>query len=102
MSETQEWMDKHKGPLVRTVGMVWECYDDECGCTQAQIISYYRNKVVWNAVVPVVDWEGEFHTDHESGADEELAVHRRQLKLQAPEREASIQWQNGVDYDAKP
>lgn len=100
MTTTQdEWMSKHKGALIQTVGMVWEC-DDECDCTEAQIVSYYQNKVVRNARVPVVDWSGEWHTEGEPGADAELAAYRRELKAEDPEREAAIVWQKGVDYEA--
>lgn len=94
---TDEWMLAHKGELIRRVGMVWECYDD-CGCTEAQIIAYYRNKVVWNARVPVVEWSGTWRTDGEPGADAELAEKRRELRAEDPDLEASIEWQRGVDY----
>lgn len=95
------WMRTHKGDHVRTVGMVWVCEDDDCRCSQAQVVSYYRNLVAPHARVPVLDWEGEFHTDGELGADAELAAYRRELKAEDPEREAAITWQQGVDYDAE-
>lgn len=87
----------HKGEPIKTVGMVWECYD-ECGCTEAQVITYHRNKVVPSARVPVVEWSGISHTDHEPGAAAELAAYRRRLREEDPEREAAIEWQSGVDY----
>lgn len=96
---TDQWMAEHKGPHLKTVGYVWECEDDECGCSQAVVVSYYRNKVVPNARVPINDWAGDFYTDHESGADLDLAEYRRHLKATEPEREAEIEWQQGVDYD---
>lgn len=98
MTESDEWLREHKGALVRTVGMIWECYDD-CRCTQAVVTSYYRNLKAWNARVPVNDWAGEFHADGEPGADRELAIYRRALKETDPDLEAAIEWQRGVDYD---
>lgn len=100
MTDAQTWMLEHKGALVRRVGMIWECGDDTCGCEQARVIAYYQNKVVPRARVPVCEWEGNFFTDHESGADDELAAHRRELAKTDPAREAAIEWQRGVDYSA--
>lgn len=97
MTDRDEWLEKHKGAYIQTVGMVWECGDDECGCTEAQIVAYYENKVV-RARVPITEWAGEFHTEHEGGADEELAAYRRALREGDPQREASIIWQEGIDY----
>jgi hypothetical protein len=100
MSEHDEWTLKHKGAYVRTVGMVWEC-GDECGCTQAVVFDDFANKVAGPRFrIPVRVWEGDFHTDHEDGADAELAAYRRDLAMSDPAREAAIEWQQGVDYDA--
>jgi hypothetical protein len=99
VSDNAEWMATHKGEYLKSWGYVWTC-DDDCGCEQAQIVDYYRNKVVYNARVPITAWAGEFHTDHEPGADAELAAYRRRLREVDPDREAAIEWQRGVDYDA--
>ncbi len=98
MSEHDEWMAKHKGEYLRTVGEVWDCRDEECGCTQAQVTDVFRNKVTGTSLVFVGIWAGEFHTDHEPGAGAELAAYRRELRKSDPEREATIRWQEGVDY----
>lgn len=95
---SDDWMTDHKGEFLYRWGRVWECGDDECGCTEAQIVAYYQNKVVHNGRVPVVEWSGEFRSDHEAGADEELAAHRRHLREADPQYEAATQWQRGIDY----
>lgn len=99
MSEHDEWLAKHKGEYLYSWGQVWDCEDDECGCTEAQVVDFYQNKVVRNARVPVIAWRGEFHTDHESGAAAELVAYRRALRESDPERETAIQWQEGIDYE---
>ncbi len=98
MSESAEWLAAHQGEFLRRVGHVWECGDDDCGCEQAVVIAYYRNKVVPRARVPVGEWAGEFRTDHEPGADEDLVAHRHALRESDPDLEASIEWQGGIDY----
>lgn len=90
----EEWLEKHKGPLLRVVGEVWRCGDDYCDCTQAQLVEIYRNKVVQPAVVRVVVWEGEFFTDGETGAYEQLQAKREEMKITDPSAEARIQWQD--------
>lgn len=100
--ETDEWLAEHKGRYQKTVGYIWECGDDECGCTEATVVSYYENKTDPRWRVPINEWTGEFYTDHESGADAELAAYRRALRESDPEREVAIEWQKGVDYAAVP
>lgn len=101
MSESPEWLREHQGAHLYTYGYVWECGDDECGCTQAMVVDYFQNKVLPRARVPINAWSGEFHTEHEPGADADLAEYRRTLKEADPEREAAIEWQGGVDYEAR-
>lgn len=92
------WLAEHKGEYVDTIGLVWECGDDYCNCTQAQIVDRFKNRKV-PAVVSLLAWEGTFFTDREQGADAELAAKRRELARVDPDREAAITWQEGVDYD---
>ena len=88
MNDSEEWLREHKGDHIKTVGYVWECYD-ECGCTQARVVDYFRNKTVYSARVPVGVWEGGFYAEY-----------RRHLRAENPAREATIEWQRGVDYSA--
>ena len=94
--DISEWMAEHKGPLIRTVGEVWYCGDDWCGCTQAQITEIYRNLKpppgAPQAVVRVTVWEGEFRTDHEPGAEADLRARRDELRLADPDAAARIKW----------
>ncbi len=97
MSTQERWLVEHKGPYVDSIGMVWECGDDYCNCTEAQIVDRYRN-LKTNGLVLTGVWNGTFYTDGEQGAEAELAEERRRLRVQDPEREAAIRWQDGVDY----
>lgn len=99
-AENDAWLREHKGDYIKSWGYVWTC-EDECGCSQAQVVDFYQNKVVHSARVPITAWEGEFHTECEPGADAELAEYRRALRESDPEREAAIEWQRGVDYDTR-
>jgi len=105
MSESQEWMAEHKGRYLKTVGYIWECGDDDCRCEQAVIVDYFENKVDHRFRVPVNAWRGTFTTWEgrvEGGIDPdaELVARRRHLRETDPEREAAIEWQRGIDYDA--
>ena len=102
MTDHEEWLATHKGEYLYTVGMIWECGDDDCRCEQAQVIDYYANKRV-RGVVPIVVWEGTFTTadsraDGDLSPDAQLAAYRLSLRLSDPEREAAIRWQEGIQY----
>jgi len=95
-----EWMLEHKGEYLKTVGAIWYCEDDVCGCYNAEVYDVFQNKVLPNARVHKGVWEGEFTTDHDSRATEDSIVrYRQELKKTDPEFEARIEWQNGVDWD---
>jgi hypothetical protein len=93
------WFEDHKGPYLRTEGYVWNCEDDDCGCSQAFMRNVYHNKATMTSVVFENVWEGSFHTDWESGAAQELGEYRRALRKSDPDREAAIIWQAGIDYE---
>lgn len=104
MSESAEWLAKHKGRHVRTVGYIWECGDDDCRCEQALVVDRWENRAVRGYVTTGV-WEGTFTTadgrhDGDPSPERELAAYRRALRASNPEREAAIEWQSGVDYDS--
>jgi hypothetical protein len=86
------WIDDHKGDLIKTVGQVWACGDDECGCTEAQVVNIYLNRVTRDSLVRELVWSGDFHTDWESGAEEELDAYRAALRELDPELERRIEW----------
>jgi hypothetical protein len=90
------WLAEHKGPLRRITGEVWYCGDDWCGCSQAQIVEHYANLKpppgAPNAVVLIATWQGTFYSDHEPGAESELAAKRVQLRATDPALEARIEW----------
>lgn len=100
-----EWLAKHKGDYLHTVGQVWYCDDDYCNCSQAQVIDVFKNKTEWRDyfgqrwVVHLGVWEGKFYTDGELGAAEELRAYRLALREADPEREAAIQWDFDMDGD---
>jgi hypothetical protein len=103
MSESAEWLAKHKGRHLRTVGYIWQCGDDYCECEQAQVVDYFENKADHRWRVPITVWEGTFTTregryDGGPSPAAELAEYRRALRITNPEREASIEWQQGVNY----
>lgn len=89
---TPEWLEAHKGPLRRVVGRVWWCGDDVCDCTQAVITEEYQNKVDPRFIVPVGVWEGTFYSDGETGALADLIAERERMRVEEPDREASIEW----------
>lgn len=78
MSETEEWLREHKGPLRDIIGEVWYC-EDSCGCSQARVVARHVNRTDSRFIVPVLVWEGPFHTEHEPGARDELADYRATL-----------------------
>ena len=88
---TPDWLSEHQGDYRRTYGRVWYC-DDECGCSQAQIVDEYDNKVTRTTVIPIQSWEGTFFTEHEGGAEAELRAERERLLAEDPERAAQIDW----------
>jgi hypothetical protein len=89
---TEAWLAEHKGAYVKTVAYVWWCGDDCCDCTQAVIVERYKNAKDPRFFVSVGVWEGEFHTDGEPGAAEELAAKRAALECADPDLAARIQW----------
>lgn len=89
---TEAWLAEHKGPLRDVIGKVWYCGDDYCDCTQAEIVERYENKTAPGWIVPVCIWQGEFHTDGEPGANEELAAKREELRKTDPDLAARIKW----------
>jgi hypothetical protein len=97
-AEQDPWLAKHKGDYLWTEGRVWDCGDDHCRCSQAQVVDVFKNKTEWRDyqgqrwVVRLAAWEGKFYTDGESGAAEELLSYRRALRESDPEREAATRW----------
>jgi hypothetical protein len=104
MSESAEWLAEHQGRYVKTIGFIWECGDD-CRCEEAQVQDIFENKTDRRFIVRRHVWSGTFTTeDARIGGDApspeaELAEYRRALRLVDPEREAAIEWQQGIDYD---
>jgi hypothetical protein len=96
-----DWTREHKGEFLYTEGYVWECGDDDCACSHASLVAVFANSEVQSFVrIPL--WQGRFFTDHEAGADAELAAMRQALRETAPDIEAATRWQTGVDYGLKP
>ena len=90
MSAADElWLREHKGEYIDTRGTVWDCGDDYCGCSKAEVYERYKNLKAPGFVVNVGVWEGPFHTDHEPGAEDDLRAYRDSLP---PERVAAIRW----------
>ena len=94
-----DWHREHQGPFIKAIGYVWDCGDDYCNCSRAVIVEQYQNttdtgwkygKGRW--LVPVGVWEGEFHTDGEGGANDELIAKRAELRETEPEYAALIEW----------
>jgi hypothetical protein len=85
-------MREHKGPLKNIVGYVWECGDDYCSCSKATIVEQYVNLADRRWIVPVCIWEGEFHTDGEPGANDELIAKRAELRESDPDLAVRIEW----------
>ena len=81
-----------KGPFIAIVGYVWDCGDDVCNCTQATIEALWKNADAPGWLVREYVWQGEFHTDGESGASEELMEVRSAMALFWPEAEAKVAW----------
>lgn len=104
LAETQrpdygdEWTREHKGELIRLEGEVWACDDDYCGCAQPQVTAVFRNRVTGKTVVRLGLWSGTFRSEHEGGADEELAAYRASLDA---DLDGQIMWQGGIDYAAR-
>lgn len=95
-TEKDEWHAEHQGPLVEILGHVWWCGDDWCDCTRAQVVARFRNLTEPGWLVPRVLWQGEFHTDGETGARGELRAKRGELEAAEPELAAHITWQSGI------
>ena len=91
MSESS-WLEAHKGSLIDIIGEVWWCGDPSCDCTQAVIVERYQNLKAPGFVVRLCTWEGEFHTDGEPGAEDELTTKRQELHASDPELEGRIRW----------
>jgi hypothetical protein len=89
---TEAWLAEHKGDYIDTIGYVWWCGDGYCNCTQAVVVERYKNVKAPGWLICCGIWEGEFHTDGESGADEELAAKRAELERTDPELAAGIKW----------
>jgi hypothetical protein len=93
-TDHEAWLAEHKGPLKDTIAQVWWCGDMWCDCTQAQIVERYHNLKAPGWIVSIGVWEGEFHTDGEGGAADELAAKRAELLRIDPELAARIRWPN--------
>jgi hypothetical protein len=77
----------------RFVAIAWWCGDEVCDCTQAQIDKVTPNVTAgypWIARERV--WEGEFFSDGEPGAREELRACRAFYERWLPEVAARIEW----------
>ena len=69
---------------------VWYCGDDYCGCSSAQIVTWadqgpLRHRWPGARFGLRAVWRGPFHTEHESGAVDDLALAREYLGLVAPD-----------------
>lgn len=95
-TEKDQWHVDHQGPIVDIIGHVWWCGDDDCDCTEARITARFRNLADARWIVPRTLWQGEFHTDGESGASDELIAKRAHLEATEPEIAARITW-HGID-----
>jgi hypothetical protein len=84
------WLEEHRGEFVKTIGFVWGCGDDYCRCEEAQVQKIYRDKTDGRFIIRETIWSGEFHTDGEPGAWDELQAYRESL---SPDRQAEIEWQ---------
>jgi hypothetical protein len=97
---SDEWMRTHKGDYVKTVALVWYCDDEICGCYQARITKYFRNKVTKNTWVFETFWEGGFYTEHQyRRAEDDLVRYRQWLKTNHPDLEEAIEWESNIDYE---
>ena len=91
-TSADDWHKAHQGELLAIEAFVWECRDD-CRCTEAQIVAWFRNVVDRRCRVPRQLWCGEFHADGEyDAADDELARKRREVEAAEPELAARIAW----------
>ncbi len=98
-TEKDEWHQKAQGPLIDILGQVWWCMDEECDCTQAQIVARFENLNMRarygrlnTFIVPRTLWSGAFHTDGEPGANEELSAKRADLEANEPAIAVRILW----------
>lgn len=93
-TDKDEWHSKHQGPLIDIRANVWWCGDYWCDCTQAQITAQFRNATDYTGhwIVPRTLWEGEFHSEGERGAKDELAAKRAEVERDEPEMAARIIW----------
>jgi hypothetical protein len=92
VTEKDEWHVAHQGPLIDIVGQVWWCGDDWCDCSQAQIVARFSNIIDPRFLVLRTLWQGEFHTDGETGAGEELSAKRSELQDAEPAIAARVRW----------
>lgn len=95
-----EWTREHKGEFRGVEGYVWDCGDDICRCSRADLVAVFRNSKVRSCFVRISIYEGTFFSDGEPGADAELAALRLALAEHAPDLEVAVTWQAGVDYAA--
>ena len=83
-------VNPRRGPFKRLVAYVWRCGDDWCGCSQACIDAQYANasdqRFIWSERL----WEGEFYTDHEPGAQDELDAIETAMRDAWPEVAAQL------------
>lgn len=86
-----EWHIDHQGKLKDVVGTVWECHDD-CRCQQPQIVARFYNAKDDRWIVPRLLWEGDYYTDGDTGADEELSAKRAELGVSEPGMAGLILW----------
>lgn len=90
---SDKWMDEHKGDYLYTIGRIWECNDDYCDCSEAQIQEIYANKKAPGWIIRNTIWNGKFYTDGEPGAYEELSAKRLEMMLEDPVRASMIRWE---------
>lgn len=90
-TDKDEWYAVHQGSLINIDADVWWCGDNWCDCTQAQITARFRNATDYTGhwIVPITLWQGEFHSEGESGT---LAAKRAEVERDEPEMAVRIIW----------
>lgn len=87
MSES-DWAATYAHQPGRIQGRVWWCEDEWCDCTQAKI---ERIEGAGPYVYTTL-WEGEFHTDGETGARTELNREAQRLRRHHHDLYRMISW----------
>lgn len=86
-----EWMRAHKGALRALVGRVWYCGDDYCDCSEPVIEAVFDNSRV-TGVVRVALWVGDFRTDGDEGAMDDLLAVKTEIERADPPFARRIEW----------